>query len=66
MDILTLRRFDKARSMMRAGHSFARSALACGFSDQSHMTRQFKAAYGLPPSRWRATWQTANQGPASQ
>jgi AraC-like DNA-binding protein len=53
---LTLRRLDKTRSMMRAGHSLACSALACGFSDQSHMTRQFKQAYGLSPSRWRATW----------
>jgi AraC-like DNA-binding protein len=58
---LTLRRLDKARSMMRAGHSLSRAALACGFSDQSHMTRQFKEAYGLPPSRWRATWLAATR-----
>jgi AraC-like DNA-binding protein len=63
---LTLRRLDKARSMMRAGRSLARSALACGFSDQSHMTRQFKQAYGLSPSRWRATWQAATGNPAAR
>jgi AraC-like DNA-binding protein len=51
---LTLRRLDHVRSMLRAGHSLANSALACGFSDQSHMTRQFKRAYGMSPSRWRA------------
>ena len=63
---LTLRRLDKARSMMRAGHSLASSALDSGFSDQSHMTRQFKQAYGLSPSRWRATWQAATRDPAAQ
>jgi len=62
---LTLRRLDTARSMMRAGHSLASSALACGFSDQSHMTRQFSRAYGLSPSRWRATWRAATRGPAA-
>jgi AraC-like DNA-binding protein len=51
---LTLRRLDHVRSMVRAGHSLANSALACGFSDQSHMTRQFKQSYGMSPSRWRA------------
>jgi AraC-like DNA-binding protein len=56
---LTLRRLDKARSMMREGRSLASSAIACGFADQSHMTRQFKQAYGLSPSRWRAIWQGA-------
>jgi AraC-like DNA-binding protein len=45
---------DHARSIVGAGHSLADTAFACGFSDQSHMTRQFKRAYGLTPSRWRA------------
>jgi AraC-like DNA-binding protein len=39
---------------VRAGHSLADAAFACGFADQSHMTCQFKRAYGLSPSRWRA------------
>jgi AraC-like DNA-binding protein len=51
---LTMRRLDRARSSMRAGSSLAEAALASGFADQSHMTRQFKRAYGLPPGRWRA------------
>ena len=29
-------------------------AYASGFADQSHMTRQFKQAFGLSPGRWRA------------
>jgi AraC-like DNA-binding protein len=56
---LTLRRLDHARSMLHAGHSLAASAVASGFSDQSHMTRQFKQAYGLSPGRWRAICNTA-------
>jgi AraC-like DNA-binding protein len=51
---LTLRRLDHARSMVNAGRSLAHAALASGFADQSHMTRQFKRAYGMSPSRWRA------------
>jgi AraC-like DNA-binding protein len=51
---LTMRRLDHARSLMREGHPLAEAALASGFADQSHMTRQFKRAYGLSPGRWRA------------
>jgi AraC-like DNA-binding protein len=51
---LVMRRLDQARSLMRAGHSVADAAQACGFADQSHLTRQFHNAYGLPPGRWRA------------
>lgn len=28
-------------------------ALACGFCDQSHLSRAFKAAYGCAPTAWR-------------
>ncbi len=51
---LTMRRLDRARSAIRAGHSLADAAFDSGFADQSHMTRQFKRAYGLSPGRWRA------------
>lgn len=51
---LTMRRLDHARSCMAAGESLADAASASGFADQSHMTRQFRRAYGLPPGRWRA------------
>lgn len=51
---LTMRRLDQARAHMRAGESLAEAAIASGFADQSHMTRQFHRAYGLTPGRWRA------------
>jgi AraC-like DNA-binding protein len=51
---LVLRRLDRARAMLRGGASLAESAFACGFADQSHMTRHFKKAYGLSPGRWAA------------
>jgi AraC-like DNA-binding protein len=53
---LTMRRLDQARTMMVMGHSIAQSAIACMFSDQSHFTRHFKKAYGLPPKQWTANF----------
>ena len=50
---LTMRRLDHVRSRLRAGHSLVDAALASGFADQSHMTRQFKRTYGLSPGHWR-------------
>jgi AraC-like DNA-binding protein len=49
-----LRRLDRARALIRQGVGLAETALATGFADQSHMTRQFKRAYGLPPGQWAA------------
>jgi AraC-like DNA-binding protein len=51
---LTMRRLDNARVLLRQGETIADAAFGSGFADQSHMTRQFKLAYGLPPGRWRA------------
>ncbi len=49
---LTMRRLDRARGLIRNGLPLADAALACGFADQSHMTRQFKRAYGVSPGRF--------------
>ena len=49
-----MRRLDRARALIRHGAPLADAALACGFADQSHMTRQFKRAYGLSPGRFIA------------
>ena len=45
----TMRRLERARQLIGAGASLAEAATACGFADQSHMTRQFKQAYGVAP-----------------
>lgn len=47
-----MRRLDLVRALLVQGQSLTQAALIAGFSDQSHMTRQFRQAYGLPPARW--------------
>ena len=49
-----MRRLDRARRMLTQHISLADAAFACGFADQSHLTRQFRRAYGVTPGRWRA------------
>ena len=48
-----MRRLDRARTLIRSGLGLAEAALEAGFSDQSHLTRQFKDTYGFAPGRWR-------------
>ncbi len=50
---LVMRRLDRARLLIRDGRSLAEAAMEAGFADQSHMTRHFGRAFGLPPGRWR-------------
>lgn len=45
-----MRQLEQVRSMMRTGKSLAGAAMDAGFADQSHMTRQFRRAYGLSPT----------------
>ncbi|WP_233862691.1 AraC family transcriptional regulator [Paraburkholderia adhaesiva] len=51
---LVMRRLEIARALMLRGDSLADIAAAAGFADQSHMTRHFRHAYGIPPARWLA------------
>lgn len=51
---LVLRRLDRARGMIRAGVPLVDAALACGFADQSHLTRHFRRAFGIAPGQWAA------------
>jgi AraC-like DNA-binding protein len=53
----TMRRLERARQLIAAGGPLADAAAASGFADQSHMTRQFKQAYGVAPGTWRALTQ---------
>ena len=47
-------RLEAAKAMMAdATLSLAEIAHATGFSDQAHLSRLFRAAFGLPPSVWR-------------
>lgn len=49
---VTLRRLDQARIRIAKGEPLAQTACATGFADQAHLTRQFKAAFGLTPKAW--------------
>lgn len=49
-----MRRLDHARRLIARGTPLAEAAAAAGFADQSHLSRQFKRAYGLAPGRWAA------------
>jgi len=46
---LTQHRVKRAKAMILAGSSLADTAYACGFSDQSHLTRAFSRQIGVTP-----------------
>jgi transcriptional regulator GlxA family with amidase domain len=49
-------RIARARALLATGTAPAGVAAACGFADQSHLTRTFRAAVGVTPARYaRAT-----------
>jgi AraC family transcriptional regulator len=51
---LIKRRVERACDLlMHSGEPLEAIALACGFADQSHMTRVFTKAIGTPPGAWR-------------
>jgi AraC-like DNA-binding protein len=49
-------RFERAAGLARAADrpSLARIAAECGYHDQAHMTREFRALAGITPSAYRA------------
>jgi AraC-like DNA-binding protein len=47
------RRLAHARREILAGRALADVAIACGFYDQSHLTRCFTRQFGVPPRRYR-------------
>lgn len=47
-------RIGHARTMLRRGQPIAEVAAACGFADQSHLTRTFRRAVGVTPGRFVA------------
>jgi AraC-like DNA-binding protein len=57
-------RIAQAQARIRAGMPLADVALACGFADQSHLTRRFKGSVGVTPSAWRRMNGAPGAGPA--
>lgn len=51
---LSDRRVRAARRLLMAGQAPSEVALACGFCDQSHLNRVFKARMGVTPGAFRA------------
>jgi AraC-like DNA-binding protein len=49
---LVARRVAAARSLIAGGTPLAEVAGACGFADQSHLNRHFKAHLGMTPGRY--------------
>ena len=47
-------RLGRALRLLRRGDEPAAVAAACGFADQSHLSRQIKARFGRPPVRLRS------------
>jgi AraC-like DNA-binding protein len=45
-------RVNRAQALLCQGAGVADVAYACGFSDQSHLTRTFKKAVGVPPGQY--------------
>jgi AraC-like DNA-binding protein len=50
---LLQQRTERARGLIRNGLSLAQVAAACGFADQSHMTRLFIRHFGFTPGAWQ-------------
>ena len=56
---MLMRRLDWVRREIRSGKALAEIAIDAGFADQPHLTRMFKAAYGLSPAQFRAACRSA-------
>lgn len=50
---LKQRRLSRARELLKSDCLPFNVAFALGFSDQSHLNRQFKQAYGVTPGEYR-------------
>lgn len=44
-------RLSRARQLICSGHAPAQAASACGFSDQAHLTREFKRSFCTTPGK---------------
>jgi AraC-like DNA-binding protein len=46
-------RVGRALTMLQQGMHVSHVAYACGFSDQSHLNRNFKSTFGMPPGSYQ-------------
>lgn len=49
---LNVERLKAARRALVRGEPLSSLAADLGFADQAHLTRRFRAVYGVPPGRW--------------
>lgn len=47
-------RAERAKQLLRAGHTVAEAAAATDFTDQSHLTRHFRRIWGVTPGQYAA------------
>jgi AraC-like DNA-binding protein len=47
---------QKAKALLRDGEAVAEAALAAGFYDQAHLTREFVRTFGMTPGTYRSAW----------
>jgi AraC-like DNA-binding protein len=50
---LRQQRVLRARALIASGLGLAEVSAACGFADQSHMTRSFVQQFGFTPGAWQ-------------
>ena len=50
---LMLRRIEKAKNTLQKGESLINTTHICGFNDQSHLNRRFKAMTGMTPGNYQ-------------
>jgi AraC-like DNA-binding protein len=58
-------RLARARRLLAEGKSATWVAYECGFADQSHLSRRFKAGYGLTPGAFQTQYLAQRQAAAA-
>jgi transcriptional regulator GlxA family with amidase domain len=54
---LLMQRVKRAKDLLRGTNMpIADIAVACGFADQSHLTRVFSKAFRISPAAWQRQW----------
>jgi AraC-like DNA-binding protein len=59
-----LLRVDRARRLLEGGMSVADAARQMGFSDASHLIRNFSSSIGVAPGLWSKAWRASDPAPA--